>query len=202
MWETADPSRIPLRAERTRYTTIPLSRAAGSPVASAAAATDGCAHRHQGAVLALHPPARALDLSARAHGHRSLSHDAKSWLPGSYCVCRATAAAASYASGAVRIDGHAVVIRGVERSPVRMPSSMMSTRSPPRPADDGPAGAGAEAAVGDARLVLERLADGGRRLPGDLERVDGGDRVELLPRRRVADRRRRDRHLLRAPARD
>ena len=94
--------------------------------------------------------------------------------------------------GAVRVDGHPVVIR--RGGEVAGADPVLDDQHPvaPEAPDDRPARAGPEAAVGDARLVLEGFADGARRLPGYLERVDRGDRVERLQRRRGADRRRGD----------
>ena len=97
------------------------------------------------------------------------------------------------ALGAARIDGHPVVVR--RRRQVAGADAVLDDEHPvaAEAADHRPARAGAEAAVGDARLVLEGLADGGG---GDAERIDGGDRVERLQRRRRPDRGRGDRHLL------
>ena len=66
--------------------------------------------------------------------------------------------------GAVRIDGHSVVIRG--GGEVAGADAVLDDEHPvaAEAPDDRPARAGTEAAVGDARLVLEGLADGAGRL--------------------------------------
>ena len=71
----------------------------------------------------------------------------------------------------------------LDRSPVRSPSSRMSTRSPSKPRMIGAARSGAEAAARDARLTLQGVAEAAGRCQGDVKRVEGGDRVECLERR-------------------
>lgn len=71
--------------------------------------------------------------------------------------------------GAVRVDRDAVVIRGAREVAGRDPVLDDVHPVPAEAADDRPARPRSEAAAGDARLILERLPDAARRLPGNLE---------------------------------
>ena len=71
--------------------------------------------------------------------------------------------------GAVGVDRHPVMIRG--GGEVAGGDAVLDDEHPvaAESADDRPTRSGAEAAVRDARLVLERLADAARRVGGDVE---------------------------------
>ena len=85
--------------------------------------------------------------------------------------------------GAVRVDRDAMVIRGAGEVARRDPVLDDVHPVPAEPADDRPARPGSEAAIRDARLVLERLADAAGRIPGSLEGVERRDDIERPERR-------------------
>ena len=85
--------------------------------------------------------------------------------------------------GAARVDRDSMMIRGAGKVACRDPVLNNVHPVAAEPADDRPARPGSEAAVRNARLVVERFSDAAGCIPGNLEGVERADGIECPERR-------------------